>query len=113
MECARLLAEAGCDTRLLNDVGLTARQLAAQLKRTAVVAMEASPTRQGFEGELEEQAVVAPNLHPSQAKIKVQAGGKIVILSRFVALSVLLILERVTIAAEGTSTSGRPGSPSS
>ena len=76
VECARLLAEAGCDTRLLNDVGLTARQLAAQLKRTAVVAMEpspASPTRQGFQGALEEKAVVAPNLHPSQAKIKVQA----------------------------------------
>ena len=41
-ECAQLLIAAGCNIALLNDIGLTARALAEQLKRSDVLALDFS-----------------------------------------------------------------------
>ena len=40
VDCVRLLLDAGCDTALRNDEGLTGWELAAQLQRTDVLALQ-------------------------------------------------------------------------
>ena len=52
VECVRLLCQAGCDTEVVNDVGLTGWELAAQLQRTKINALD--------KGELEVRARASP-----------------------------------------------------
>ena len=48
VECVKALCQAGCDTEVVNDVGLTGWELAAQLQRTKINALD--------KGELEVRA---------------------------------------------------------
>ena len=42
VECVKALCQAGCDTEVVNDVGLTGWELAAQLQRTKINALDKS-----------------------------------------------------------------------
>ena len=52
VECVKALCQAGCDTEVVNDVGLTGWELAAQLQRTKINALD--------KGELEVRARASP-----------------------------------------------------
>ena len=43
MRCATLLRNAGADTSLRNDIGLTGWELAAELRRGDIAALEHTP----------------------------------------------------------------------
>ena len=77
VDCVRLLLDAGCDTALRNDEGLTGWELAAQLQRIDVLALQQQQEQQQQEEEgekltakgVEEQR--SQGVHSSKQKISV------------------------------------------